>query len=256
MSASSVWVTWGTLTQEACRRGPEMRLMRESGTVSMGPNFAKSTAGTAGSAPPPAATATAPPASAALTSSRVMRPCSPVPLILLRSKSSSRASRRTAGPANTPEKSGFAGPDPATGAGAGGVGAAGSVAGCAWGGAASAFTGVGEGAAAAPSASTRAMMAPIDTLSPTFVRTSATSPATGDGTSIVALSDSRVISDWSTLTMSPGFTSTSMTGTSLKSPISGTLTSIFPTGAPSFARGERNSSLSFAPEWTGSCRPV
>jgi hypothetical protein len=31
--------------------------------------------------------------------------------------------------------------------------------------------------------------------------------------------------------MSPGFTSTSMTGTSLKSPISGTFTSTFATGA-------------------------
>ena len=57
MSASSVWVTWGTLTHEACSRGPEMRLMRDSGTLSIGPNLAKSTVGTAGSpAPPPAAT--------------------------------------------------------------------------------------------------------------------------------------------------------------------------------------------------------
>ena len=54
MSASSVWVTWGTFTHEACSRGPEMRLMRESGTVSIGPNLAKSTVGTAGKAAPPA----------------------------------------------------------------------------------------------------------------------------------------------------------------------------------------------------------
>ena len=51
-------------------------------------------------------------------------------------------------------------------------------------------------------------------------------PADGAGTSIVALSDSSVISESSTPTVSPGFTSTSMTGTSLKSPMSGTLTSI------------------------------
>ena len=75
------------------------------------------------------------------------------------------------------------------------------------------------------------MSVPIDTLSPTFARTSATAPATGEGTSIAALSDSRVISDCSALTTSPSFTSTSITGTSWKSPISGTFTSIFATGA-------------------------
>ena len=61
MSASSQWVTWGMLTQEACSRGPEMRLMRDSGTVSIGPNLAKSTCGTEGSAPPPPAGVAAPP---------------------------------------------------------------------------------------------------------------------------------------------------------------------------------------------------
>ncbi len=51
-------------------------------------------------------------------------------------------------------------------------------------------------------------------------------PAAGDGTSMVALSDSSVTSESSAATASPGFTSTSMTGTSVKSPMSGTLTSI------------------------------
>ena len=46
------------------------------------------------------------------------------------------------------------------------------------------------------------------------------------GTSIDALSDSSVISGSSGLTLSPPFTATSMIGTSLKSPISGTRTSI------------------------------
>jgi hypothetical protein len=55
--------------------------------------------------------------------------------------------------------------------------------------------------------------------------TSFTTPAAGEGTSIVALSDSSVTSDVSGFTVSPGFTSTSMTGTSLKSPMSGTFTS-------------------------------
>ena len=90
-------------------------------------------------------------------------------------------------------------------------------------------------AAAAPRArqpqSMRAISVPIDTLSPTFATTSATVPAIGDGTSIVALSDSSVTSDCSALTTSPGFTRISMIGTSLKSPMSGTFTSIFATGA-------------------------
>src|SRR5580704_3023890 len=124
MSASSVWVTWGTFTHEACNRGPEMRLMRDSGTVSIGPNLAKSTTGIAGRAPPPA-TGALDLASAALMSSLVMRPFSPVPLIELRSMSSSRASRRTDGPAKTPEKSGFAGPaEVGGGEGGGDAGAA------------------------------------------------------------------------------------------------------------------------------------
>ncbi len=67
---------------------------------------------------------------------------------------------------------------------------------------------------------------PSLTLSPTFNFTSLTTPAAGDGTSIVALSDSSVTSESSAATVSPGLTNTSMTGMSLKSPMSGTLTSI------------------------------
>ncbi len=43
---------------------------------------------------------------------------------------------------------------------------------------------------------------------------------------MVALSDSSVTSGSSALTLSPGLTCTSMTGTSSKSPMSGTLTSV------------------------------
>ena len=43
-----------------------------------------------------------------------------------------------------------------------------------------------------------------------------------------ALSDSSETSDCSFATVSPGFTSTSMTSTSLKSPMSGTFTSMMP----------------------------
>ena len=52
-----------------------------------------------------------------------------------------------------------------------------------------------------------------------------TTPACEDGISIEALSDSTVIRLCSGLTASPGLTSNSMTLTSSKSPISGTLTS-------------------------------
>ena len=67
---------------------------------------------------------------------------------------------------------------------------------------------------------------PSATLSPTATVMSVTLPAAGDGTSIVALSDSSTTSGSSTATSSPTATSTSMTGTSSKSPMSGTLTSI------------------------------
>src|SRR5579863_1272301 len=66
---------------------------------------------------------------------------------------------------------------------------------------------------------------PSATLSPTFTFSSLTVPANGAGTSMVALSDSSVISGSSGATVSPGATSSSMIGTSAKSPMSGTLTS-------------------------------
>jgi len=70
------------------------------------------------------------------------------------------------------------------------------------------------------------MVSPWDTRSPTLMLNPATVPEDGDGISIVALSDSRVISGSSALISSPSLTRISMTGTSLKSPMSGTLTSI------------------------------
>src|SRR5436190_16598538 len=82
------------------------------------------------------------------------------------------------------------------------------------------------GAAAAPAASNVRITLPSLTLSPTLTLRSFTVPAAGAGTSIVALSDSSVTSESSAFTASPGLTKTSITGTSLKSPMSGTLTSI------------------------------
>src|SRR5882672_3763256 len=69
---------------------------------------------------------------------------------------------------------------------------------------------------------------PCETLSPILTLISFTTPASGEGISIVALSDSSVISDCSLLTASPGLTRTSITSTSLKSPMSGTRTWLMP----------------------------
>ena len=65
---------------------------------------------------------------------------------------------------------------------------------------------------------------PVTTLSPTLIKISFTTPATGVGTSIDALSPSTLMIDWSTSTVSPTFTIISVTFTSSE-PISGTLTS-------------------------------
>ena len=66
---------------------------------------------------------------------------------------------------------------------------------------------------------------PSETVSPTLTLTSWTTPSIGEGTSIVALSDSSVTSGSSAATVSPGATRISMIGTSVKSPMSGTRTS-------------------------------
>src|SRR6185437_6757684 len=84
----------------------------------------------------------------------------------------------------------------------------------------------GGDACASPSASTTAITAPCSTLSPTLTFTSLMTPAVLAGTSIVALADSSVTRLWSFSMRSPAFTSTSITGTSWKSPMSGTFNSI------------------------------
>jgi len=85
----------------------------------------------------------------------------------------------------------------------------------------------GEGAGVATSlASSNAINVPSLTLSPTLTLTDLIVPAAGDGTSIVALSDSRVRRESSAWTASPGLTMTSITGTSSKPPMSGILISM------------------------------
>jgi len=75
------------------------------------------------------------------------------------------------------------------------------------------------------------------TLSPTLTFISLTTPAALEGISIEALSDSTVIRLCSTLIVSPGWTNTSITATSLKSPMSGTRTSTGPLATGAAAGG-------------------
>src|SRR6266542_5519728 len=177
-----------------------------------------------------------------------MRALGPLPLTLERSTPSVRAKARTDGDACATRNAWSS-----TGAGAGSAAGAASAAaavvgGGAAGGAAtgaSAFAAAAAGAsflalgalaaAAAPVLSVR-MTLPSLTLSPTLTFNSLTVPADGAGTSMVALSDSSVTSGSSGFTASPGLTKTSMTGTSLKSPMSGTLTGTVPAG-PAAAEG-------------------
>src|SRR5215218_1555566 len=231
MSASSPWVTCGTLSQERCRCGPESRLMRGSGLVSTGPNFAKSTAGISGM-PMPAAAAGAAGAAAGprrkpFTSSAVTRPFSPVPLSFVRSTPSSRASRRTEGLACTPVKSVEAAGAASRATGEPGWGAGGGAA-CLGCGAGSCCAITEGGGAIAPSSVPRSIRigVPSPTRSPTLTSSFSTVPWRGAGTSIVALSLSSVTSGSSALIAAPSATWTSMTGTSLKSPMSGTRTSM------------------------------
>ena len=99
-------------------------------------------------------------------------------------------------------------PPPAAAAGAGDDAGASAFAA----GAGAAFAATGAGAAASP-LSISATTCPSAISSPSLTLISLTTPATEEGTSIVALSDSRVIRPWSFVTVSPGLTRISITGT-------------------------------------------
>ncbi len=86
--------------------------------------------------------------------------------------------------------------------------------------------GAAAGALTASTPSRIANKSPILILSPNLTLSSFNTPACDDGISIEALSDSTVTKDCSTFMLSPDLTKTSITATSLKSPISGTFTSI------------------------------
>src|ERR1700722_6492519 len=109
MSASSYCVTCGRLIQLACSRAPEIFWIRDNGLTSTAPNREKSTCATLGSPEPAAAGAACGGAvkirfTYAFTSSWVMRPLGPVPVMRLRSAPTSRANLRTDGLAYAFEK--------------------------------------------------------------------------------------------------------------------------------------------------------
>src|SRR6516165_7714435 len=234
--------------------------MRESGRVSISPNLAKLTFGhgaRSSALPPPPARcgATSAPLTKLCTSPRKIRPFNPVPVTRPRSTPSSRANLRTAGLAcglcpDSPcgdaagadgagpleEPSGAAAAPWADGGGSADGAAAATGAGADPGSAAAGAAALPLGAEALPAdsaalpseagaVSITTMGDPSETLSPVLTLISLTMPASVDGTSIEALSDSMVMSESSTRTGSPGLTITSMTSTSLNSPMSGTLIS-------------------------------
>src|SRR5690606_30417983 len=110
ISACSLLVTCGIMTQFRCRLAPEIFLMRDKGLLSIGPNLEKSILGQSSTLKPPPTcervvvedelVATD---SAALTnlrtSSCVIRCLAPEPVIWVRSTPSSRANLRTEGEA-------------------------------------------------------------------------------------------------------------------------------------------------------------
>ena len=112
---------------------------------------------------------------------------------------------------------------------------------------AAAGAGAKAGTAAAPSPSSTNTTDPCLTLSPILTLSSLTTPPWLQGISMEALSLSTVIRLWSDLTVSPTLTINSITVTSSKSPMSGTLISM---SAMFFSRGwgPSNAALGSAPK--------
>ena len=114
MSASSLTVTCGIITQLRDRFWPEIFLMRLKGCTSISPNLLKSTFGHGNKSKPPpneapaVAAGTLPdcikPFTNDLMSSLVTRPLEPEPLTLTKSTPNSRANLRVDGPAWALEK--------------------------------------------------------------------------------------------------------------------------------------------------------
>src|ERR1700682_3246154 len=189
MSASSWLVTCGIMIQLRARTGPDIFLMRESGWRSIGPYCAKSIFGHGGRPNGSAPAAERGSESARLTndctSSRVMRPFGPLPVTVARTTPNSRANLLIEGLAwiAAPRGAAVAAGAVVVGAGCAALGADGGTsapaAGC---------------AAAGTLLANVKIFVPFETLSPTFTSTDFTTPASGDGTSIDAFSDSSVTS--------------------------------------------------------------
>src|SRR5262245_25018685 len=248
MSATSYWVTRGTVAQTAPRCSAVLRRTPRIGCRSITPHLVKSGSGSATTWAPACGPTAVAPAFAiitsrlawAFTSSIEIRPSSPEPITSAMSTPSSRAMRRTDGAAGaagpldsgsteierTPReisttfsRSWGTGRGASAGGGGGGGGAAADWAGC------STLAG-GAGAAEAPSSTLR-IVCPTVTLSPALTLISLTWPATEDGTSIVALSVSSSRTGCSCLIVSPTLTSTRVTSpVATFSPNSGTLNSV------------------------------
>ena len=252
MSASSWLVTAGIMMALRNRLAPLIFLMRPNSLRSIGPNLAKSTLGqgispSAAPSPPAGALAAwalvcAAPAITdlvnACTSSWVMRPLLPEPLTSSSGTPSSRANLRTEGEACGTLTGAAVGLCAGTARAAAGVGAVVAAAtGATWAAGALAATATAAEAAAGAAAdaaavpSSTANRSPMLIVSPSLTLSSLITPAADEGISIEALSDSTVMSDCSSFTVSPGFTNTSITATSLKSPMSGTRTSTRPAAA-------------------------
>src|ERR1700710_467907 len=158
----------------------------------------------------------------AVTSACVMRFLGPDPVTWDTLTPSSRANLRTEGDAwlddVEPTPAGMAGACANADGASFGAAAAGFCASCFGASCFGAEDAAGAAAGAEPPSSTT-INVPSDTLSPIFTLISFTVPASGDGTSMVALSDSSVTSDCSFSTLSPTFTLISITVISLKSPI-------------------------------------
>ena len=246
MSASSCCVTCGTLTQLAWSRGPAIFWMRDSGSVSTRPYFAKSTVGTAGSALAGCGAAVhdflderfdvvgrhAPLGAGAAHAAEVDAE-------LARELAHGRARMRFAERGRRGDTALRAGAAARGGAGfalAAGCGAAD----CGASGARSRRAGRSCRGCTAR-LQQRPTRSPADTLEPTATFSSSTRPACGAGTSMLAFSVSSVTSPCSAATSSPGFTRMSMISTPAKSPRSGTVTSRGSAAAAAAAAAERGS---------------
>ncbi|MCY1432249.1 hypothetical protein D9M71_482400 [compost metagenome] len=142
----------------------------------------------------------------------------------------------------------------ATGAAAGAAAAGAAAAGAGALGAAAAGAVAATGAAgAAPLTFSFRIRSPVPTSSSSLMETLSTTPAAGDGISMLALSDSRVISDWSATTVSPALTRTSMILALPAEPMSGTWMSwtLSATGAAGAAAGAGAAAAAGAAAWAG-----